>query len=247
MSGDYCQNYTEKNPANKGYKQVSAVIRKRIGEFLILLIYLAIDAFEVWPHSHVWALSAVVAGIVALMLLDGEFTYKWIAAVGAIASIGAGATYWTVGNPADVDRPHLNLTDVRFAGGAPLQPGALNIEWRIINSGKMDAIVSEAKTTPAVITGTIKRLPETPIYMNAKPALKGIRIVPGIPLLGATPTDLLLTQEQVDGIKAGTAWLFYYGYVKYQGGEFDFIAEYNPQVHVFVRANDEFPAYSRAE
>jgi hypothetical protein len=72
---------------------VSAKIRKRIGEFLILLIYLVIDAFEVWPHSHGWALSAVVVGIVALMLLDGEFSYKSIAAVGTTASIVCAGIY----------------------------------------------------------------------------------------------------------------------------------------------------------
>ena len=46
-------------------------MQKRVGEFLILGLYLAIDAAEVWHRSHFWALFAAFIGIVALLLLDG--------------------------------------------------------------------------------------------------------------------------------------------------------------------------------
>jgi hypothetical protein len=54
-------------------------IGKRIGEVLILGLYLAVDAFEVWPHSRVFALVSVPIGVAALLLLDGGFSTKRIA------------------------------------------------------------------------------------------------------------------------------------------------------------------------
>ena len=143
--------------------------------------------------------------------------------------------------------PWDRRTAYRFAGGVPIHPGPLNIEWRIVNSGKSDAVIYDNKTTPVLMTGS-GRLPDTPTYMNITRSLKGMKIVPGIPFPGATVTDMSLTQEQVDLIKAGTSRLFYYGYIKYGlDKEFAFISVYEPRVGYFVRDEDEYPTYSRAE
>lgn len=65
---------------------VKPSIRKRIGEFSILGLYLIIDAAEIWPRSHWLALVVALIGIVALLLLDGGFSTKRIIVIsGAIA------------------------------------------------------------------------------------------------------------------------------------------------------------------
>lgn len=84
-------------PQHKGDKQIGAKIRKRTGEFLILLIYLIIDAFEAWPRTHVGALLAFVAGLIALMLLDGEFSYRSVASAGVSAAVISALVFLVVG------------------------------------------------------------------------------------------------------------------------------------------------------
>jgi hypothetical protein len=61
--------------------------RKRLGEFLILLIYLLIEAFGIWPVSHFWCLTTTVIGIVALLFLDGAFSEKQIFAAATVVTI----------------------------------------------------------------------------------------------------------------------------------------------------------------
>ncbi len=63
-----------------------AEIRKRVGEFLILLIYLVIDFFSLWDVSHFWALVAADIGIVALFLLDGGFSEYKIVVIGIVVT-----------------------------------------------------------------------------------------------------------------------------------------------------------------
>jgi hypothetical protein len=61
--------------------------RKRLGEFLILLIYLLVEAFGIWPISHLWCLTTAVIGIVALLFLDGGFSEKQIFSAAMVVTI----------------------------------------------------------------------------------------------------------------------------------------------------------------
>jgi hypothetical protein len=221
-------------------------IGKRVGELLLYGVFLFADAEEIWPHSRLLALCIFVVGTFGLLLCDGGFSTKQIAAVVAGCMAASVVLYFVIPGEKP-DAPRLDFIDVRFLGGAPLQVGPLNIEWRIINNGKADAVISDAKTTPVVTTG-VGRLPDTPIYEHTTRNMKGMRIVAGIPFPGATETSMSLTQEQVEAIKAGTSRLYYYGYIKYgTDSEFAFIAAYDPHVGGFVRDEDEYPTYSRAE
>jgi len=67
--------------------------KKRIGEFLILLVYLVIDGYGLWPVSHFWALTGGFIGIVALLFLDGEFSGLQISGIAAIALVGCVVIY----------------------------------------------------------------------------------------------------------------------------------------------------------
>jgi hypothetical protein len=72
--------------------------RKRLGEFLILLIYLVIEGYSLWeiswPIAHFWALFAGVAGFVALLFMDGGFTESQISIYTAIAVAGSVLIYF---------------------------------------------------------------------------------------------------------------------------------------------------------
>jgi hypothetical protein len=72
-------------------------LRKRLGEFLILLIFVLVDAFGLWPQSHFWALLTGVAGIVVLLLLDGALSLVRVSVAAVVLSAIAAATYWIVG------------------------------------------------------------------------------------------------------------------------------------------------------
>lgn len=111
--------------------QSSPSLGKRIGEVLILAIYLAVDVSEVWPKSHFWALVLAFAGVLALSLLDGGLSKGQIAGVNVVAASICVVIYFIVSQGSDHDRPLLSVTDVAFRNG----PGPLNINWRIINGG----------------------------------------------------------------------------------------------------------------
>jgi hypothetical protein len=68
-------------------------IGKRIGEFLILGLYLAIDVVEIWHKSHFWTLVVAVIGGVALILLDGGFSWRQITVMTALSVVGCAMIY----------------------------------------------------------------------------------------------------------------------------------------------------------
>jgi hypothetical protein len=76
MCSDECQHDTKENSHEMSDDHSKASVGKRVGEALILALYLVIDAFEIWPHSHLFALASIPLGVLALMLLDGGFSKK---------------------------------------------------------------------------------------------------------------------------------------------------------------------------
>lgn len=146
------QKNADSNPENKGDKQIGAKISKRIGEFLILLIYLVIDAFEVWPRTHVGALLAFVAGLIALMLLDGEFSYKSLGGVGIAAATTSILIYVLVG-PA-MEPPIIGWLQ---ATNEPTPPNAC------------DVIPPERRraANPIILLGSIAMIAGSPTAYNA--------------------------------------------------------------------------------
>jgi len=83
MSGHYAKDYAQKDSSYMSDPNSAPSISKRIGEFLILGLYLVVDIEEIWPRSHFWALAAAVVGVLALLLLDGGFSRRMIAIISA--------------------------------------------------------------------------------------------------------------------------------------------------------------------
>jgi hypothetical protein len=94
MSGDDAQHDAEESPAHKGDDPGKHGVGKRVGEFLILALYLAIDAFEIWPHSHLFAVASIPVGVLALMLLDGGFSKKRMAIATGVVMVLCAALYF---------------------------------------------------------------------------------------------------------------------------------------------------------
>ena len=158
------------------------------------------------------------------------------------------------------NRPILSLIRVGFPEGRQLSPGTLVIEWAVINTGQTSAKIIEEKATPILLASpkgtTLEtfqgRLPEKPIYGSTNRFVTGQILNPNVPSAFLTPTSMELTQEQVDAINAGSSRLYFYGYIKYgQDSEFAFIACYEPAAPgrpaVFIKADQDYPSYSRAE
>jgi hypothetical protein len=85
----------------------SPSIGKRIGEFLILALYLAVDAFEIWHRSHLGALFAAFVGVVALLLLDGRFSRRKIIVFAGTVAAACLAIYFVV--PAEPAPPEIEV------------------------------------------------------------------------------------------------------------------------------------------
>jgi hypothetical protein len=99
MAGDNTEHDAEKAPEKKNEDHSKHSIGARIGEFLILGLYLVIDAVEIWPHHPVLALVASPIGTIALLLIFGGISTKSIAITGVAASAMCVVIYFAV--PAD--------------------------------------------------------------------------------------------------------------------------------------------------
>jgi hypothetical protein len=95
MTGDNTKNDAEKSSEKESEDHSEHSVGKRIGEFLILALYLAIDAFEIWPHSHLFAVASIPVGVLALMLLDGGFSTKKMAIASAVVTALCAALYFS--------------------------------------------------------------------------------------------------------------------------------------------------------
>jgi hypothetical protein len=93
MNSDDGDHDAHENPKNEGEEHSNHSIGKRIGEFLILALYLVIDAFEIWPHSHLFAVASIPVGLLALLLLDGGFSQKRMAIITGVVSVLCAALY----------------------------------------------------------------------------------------------------------------------------------------------------------
>jgi hypothetical protein len=129
-----------------GDHQGTQSIGKRIGEFLILGIYLAIDVSEFWHKYHFWSLVAALIGIVALLLLDGGVSRKHIASSATVAVLACIGIYFIVPPvlPDETDihgwlLPAREATPVNACGGEPRPKDAIlfvfgtNGAWTIGN------------------------------------------------------------------------------------------------------------------
>lgn len=228
-------------------------LRKRVGEFLILAIYLAIDVYDVWPKSHLWALLAAFAGILALLLLDGGISVRHIWFVSAVTVVICVVIYFAAPLETDPDRPLSSVTDMGFQNGPMLQAGPLNISWRVTNGGNREARADEVKLMPTLITDnegkplpTKVDLAERPVWGKLTYTGKGDVFLPHVPFLLITVTDMSLTPEQVSGINKTSIRLFIYGAISYDTKcNYGFIASYRPDLHQFVIVNEDYPTYSQ--
>lgn len=67
--------------------------RRHIGEAVALILYFAVDGFEVWPEHHGWALVIAVAGISAICF--GEFPVRWWLGITVfLAALAAVIYFW---------------------------------------------------------------------------------------------------------------------------------------------------------
>lgn len=96
MTCDNAEHNAQESPAQESDNRSKHDVGQRIGEALILSLYLVIDAFEVWPHHPLLAAAAVPIGVLALLLLDGGFSKKRVAAVTAVATVLAVIAYFVM-------------------------------------------------------------------------------------------------------------------------------------------------------
>jgi hypothetical protein len=115
IRGQHRQKYSKEDSEQMSDHQSAPGIGKRLGEFLILAIYLAVDVNETWHHSHFWTLAIALIGIVALLLLDGGFSWRQIAASATVVLAACVVIY--------IVAPEQVAPDVEIIG--TLQPGSL--------------------------------------------------------------------------------------------------------------------------
>jgi hypothetical protein len=115
------QYHPDKYPKNMSNNHSEPSVGKRIGEFLILSIYLVIDVEEVWPKSHFFALLAAAGGVLALLLLDGGISKKRSAIIMAIAVVVSAAIY-LIAPPASA--PTVIVSGELLPGGEPIARNA---------------------------------------------------------------------------------------------------------------------------
>jgi hypothetical protein len=85
---------------------LKAITSKRIGEALILSVYLVVDALDVWPKSHVLCLFLVVVGVTGLVLVDGILEQQLpLKRIGLTAAISATACFVVYGATLFVAEP----------------------------------------------------------------------------------------------------------------------------------------------
>jgi hypothetical protein len=69
-------------------------VGKRVGELLLYGVFIFADAETLWPISHLGALLLFLVGTLGLLLYDGEFSEKQIAAIMALCVAGSIVIYW---------------------------------------------------------------------------------------------------------------------------------------------------------
>jgi hypothetical protein len=96
MMSDHGQDDPKESPSHNGDDHSKHSVGQRIGEALILGLYLLIDAFEVWPRHPLLAAIAIPVGVLALLLLDGGFSKKRVAMATAVAGCLAVVAFFVV-------------------------------------------------------------------------------------------------------------------------------------------------------
>jgi hypothetical protein len=98
---------------------LSISIGKRLGEALILSVYLAVDVLDVWPKSHVGCLVIAFLGVLGIVLFDGmfedAFPLKRVVAIGSITVIACVIVYFAA--------PHFSLETPEVEVIGTLHPG----------------------------------------------------------------------------------------------------------------------------
>jgi hypothetical protein len=173
----------------------SPSIGKRVGEFMILALYLTVDGVEIWHRSHFWALLLAFLGLLALMLLDGGFSKRQYISILGIALISCIALYSiapveiapeaqvtfkllpgdeptpdTGCNPSEApkDQPFQGLTMFGFAGQRPKEGPPKDAT--IIALGNNGIILTGDKRVPVIGVDECKSL------MSVQRSSEGISI-----------------------------------------------------------------------
>ncbi len=105
---------------------MSTSVGKRIGEALILSVYLAVDAFDVWPKSHVGCLVLAFTGVLGILLLDGflerSFPVKRVIVLCLIAFAACVLVYFIA--PIIAEAPQSSVVATGPTPIGPASPGA---------------------------------------------------------------------------------------------------------------------------
>lgn len=91
--------------------------KRRLGEALTLILYFILDAYAIWPESHLKALFAAVFGTAVVLLI--ELPWRWWAASTTALAIIAMIVYFVIG---PVIVPDVEVTGLLQAGGEPTPP-----------------------------------------------------------------------------------------------------------------------------
>jgi hypothetical protein len=221
-----------------------------------LISLLGVIGFStVWNVNH-WIALFLFAAAISIVSIYISWRVEHPTAgcyFSVVIFVSAGLLDWYIGpiplpGP-DANRPHLSLIEVSFVN-QPLAPARpLSMNSTIVNTGRNSAKISADQFNVMVTFGSAT-LPEKPAFGNSDLHITGQVFNPSAPVHILSPTSMTLTQEQVDAVNAGTAHLYFYGYLKYgTDSVFAFLCRYEPTLGhggVFV-SDTNHPTYSREE
>jgi hypothetical protein len=116
MGSEDGEQESEPDPTHKCHQE-TGVTKRQLGEAIVLVLFFAIDAYEVWPDSHLIALAAGVGGLSAV--LYGELSAKkWFFWT---AGFCAASTLFYFAAPPPIPRD-TDTSGVLVAGDEPMPP-----------------------------------------------------------------------------------------------------------------------------
>jgi hypothetical protein len=95
-TGRYSSNeHANRHPENEGHNGMTPEKKRHVGEVVILLLYFIIDAYFLWPETHLAALLAAGAGISAVLFMELP-TRRWLVSSGVVIAV-FGAIFFVAG------------------------------------------------------------------------------------------------------------------------------------------------------
>ena len=102
------QHDTDKDAEQMSDDDEKPSVRKRIGELLVLGVYLFANVWEFWNESHLLCLALALLGILGLLLYDGALSIRQVFIVMALSTGVAAVIFFAA--------PPISLQETEFHG-----------------------------------------------------------------------------------------------------------------------------------